>query len=81
MEHNSHKYYNKLSDSNSGYIEIQLPVIQQSDKAICFDDDNSFLGNMQKKVWIPKSQVEIIDLGKDAGIRYFVKKWLYSKFQ
>jgi len=70
--------YQQLSSQNSGYFECQLPVINESEKAICF---NAYKGHLDhiKNVWIPKSQCVIIDCGKDVGIRYFVKNWLYTK--
>lgn len=71
--------YEALSRQDSEYIEIQLPVIGETEKAICFDTYTGYLPK-EKKVWIPKSQMKIIEMGSDSGIRYFVKKWLYTKF-
>lgn len=71
--------YEALSRQDSEYIEVQLPVIGETEKAICFDTYNGYLPK-EKKVWIPKSQMKIIEMGADSGIRYFVKKWLYTKF-
>lgn len=71
--------YKVLSSHDSEYIEIQLPVIGETEKAICFDTYSGYLPK-EKKAWIPKSQMKIINMGPDSGIRYFVKKWLYTKF-
>lgn len=71
--------YEVLSKQDSEYIEIQLPIVGETEKAICFNSYNGYL-EKEKKVWIPKSQMKIIEMGADSGIRYFVKKWLYTKF-
>lgn len=73
--------YRQLSESTSGYFECQLPTLNESEKAICFDADHSHLSNQHRGVWIPKSQMQILDLGKDVGVRYFIKNWLYSKLK
>jgi hypothetical protein len=73
--------YHTLSNSSSGFFECQLPVINETGKAICFDNYTGHL-NHQKPVWIPKSQMEIVDgTGEGFGIRYFIKNWLYSKLK
>lgn len=72
--------YNNLSSINSGYFECQLQVLDETDKAICFNTYNGHL-DKEKRVWIAKSQIEILDLGSDAGVRYFIKNWLYSKLK
>ena len=74
-----HEQYRSLSANTAEYFECQLPVLSESEKAICFDADKSHLSDKHRGVWLPKSQIIILDLGKDSGIRYFVKNWLYSK--
>lgn len=77
-----HETYNSLSQQNSGYFECQLPVLNETEKAICFDADNSHLTNQHRGVWVPKSQMEILDMIEaGSGTRYFIKNWLYSKFK
>lgn len=70
-----------MSAKTNEYFECQMPVLNESEKAICFDADNSHLTNQHRGVWIPKSQMVIIDLNPDSGIRYFIKNWLYSKLR
>ena len=70
--------YNELSNSKSGYFECQLPVITETEKAICFDSYNGYL-NHNKQIWIPKSQCVILNLGIEIGTRYFIKNWLFNK--
>jgi hypothetical protein len=65
--------YDQLSRSDSGYFECQMPVLNETTKAICFDADNSHLSNQHRGVWIPKSQMHILDMGADSGVRYFVR--------
>lgn len=73
--------YRKLSANTTEYFECQLPVVAETEKAICFDADRGHL-NKTKEVWLPKSQMVILDLGRnDGGIRYFVKNWLYPKIK
>lgn len=71
--------YNIYDNPNSGYFEVQLSVISETEKAICF---NTYYGDLNhiKKTWIPKSQMKIIDLGENAGTRYFIKNFLSNKF-
>lgn len=73
--------YNTLSLQTSGYFECQLPVLSETAKAIQFDADNSHLSTRNRGVWIPKSQMQILNMGEGVGIRYFVKNWLYSKLK
>lgn len=74
-----HTTYRRLSEQNSGYFECQLPVLHETEKAICFDADKSHLSNQHRGVWIPKSQMEILHMEVDT--RYFIKSWLYSKLK
>ena len=63
------------------YQEIQLEVLQETEKAICFNAYAGYLDNI-KKVWIPKSQMIIKDtICGDGTIvkQYFVKNWLLHK--
>jgi len=73
--------YKELSKQDSGYFECQLPVLHETDKAVLFDADNSHLIDQHRGIWMPKSQMQILDLGKDSGIRYFIKNWLYNKLK
>lgn len=70
--------YRLLSADTANYFECQLPILNETEKAICFDTYTGYLANT-RPTWIPKSQMRIVDLGKDSGIRYFVKNWLHSK--
>lgn len=73
--------YNELNNSQSGYFECQMQVLKETDKAICFNKYAGYL-NHEKPVWVPKSQMVILDLGKnEAGTRYFIKNWLYKNFK
>lgn len=73
--------YMALSMQTSGYFECQLPIISETEKAICFDTYSGYL-NKEKRVWIPKSQIQIVSFSKDdCGKRYFIKKWLYRSLQ
>ena len=63
------------------YEEVQLDIIAETDKAICFDTYSGHLNHI-KKVWIPKSQMIIKDTECGDGTiikQYFVKTWLLSK--
>lgn len=65
------------------FDEIQLEVLAETDKAICF---NTYSGHLDhtKKVWIPKSQIIIKDTECGDGTiikQYFVKNWLLSKLK
>lgn len=71
--------YRKLSANTAEYFECQLPILSESEKAICFDASKSHLSSNHRGVWLPKSQMVILDMGKDSGVRYFVKNWLYAK--
>ena len=71
--------YNLLSANTAEYFECQLSVIDETAKAICFDACNGYLASSQRLVWLPKSQMVILDFGSDGGKRYFVKNWLYGK--
>ena len=71
--------YRELSAKTAEYFECQMPVMNETEKAICFDADNSHLSNQHRGVWIPKSQMKILDMGADSGTRYFIKNWLYRK--
>ena len=65
------------------FEEIQLPIISETDKAICFDTYAGHLDHV-KKVWIPKSQMIIKDTICGVGTlikQYFVKNWLLSKLK
>ena len=73
-----HEEYRILSSKTSEWIEVQLPILAETEKAICFDSCRADFGS--HAVWIPKSQMRILDLGEDSGIRYFIKVWLYKKF-
>lgn len=64
-------FYKKMASMTDEYFECQLPVLNESEKAICFDSSSSDLTT--KGVWIPKSQMVIVDLRPDLGIRYFIK--------
>jgi len=72
--------YKALSLNTSGYFECQLPVMNETEKAIQFD---AYAGHLDhsKGVWMPKSQMHILDMGKEGGTRYFIKNWLYSKLK
>lgn len=72
--------YRSLNGANSGYTEIQLPVLAETEKAICFDNYTGYL-NHTKPVWMPKSQMQIVDGGAEFGVRYFVKNWLITKLK
>lgn len=72
------KRYLELSLQDSGYFECQQPILSETEKAICFDTSRSWLSDQHKGVWIPKSQMIILDMGMDSGVRYFVKNWLYK---
>jgi hypothetical protein len=73
--------YSELSRQDSGYFECQMSVLNETEKAICFDADNSHLSTQHRGVWVPKSQMEILDMGNDSGVRYFIKNWLYPKLK
>jgi hypothetical protein len=65
------------------FEEVQLPIVQETQNAICF---NTYAGycDMYKKVWIPKSQMIIKDTECGDGTitkQYFVKNWLLSKLK
>jgi len=71
--------YRDLQSDVYNYIEIQSEVIAETEKAICFDFSRSDIG--QRPVWVPKSQMQIVELGSDSGIRYFIKVWLWNKIK
>jgi len=68
--------YRVLSE-NSDYFEVQFSVLAETEKAICFDASRSDIGN--RPVWLPKSQMIIVDGGNDFGKRYFAKRWFSIK--
>lgn len=74
--------YREIS-SDPNYFETQLPIICETEKAICF---NIYSGHLpkEKAAWIPKSQMVIVKFGNgvgEIGDRYFVKNWLASKLK
>lgn len=73
--------YRKLSANTAEYFECQLPILAESEKAVCFDASQSHLSTNHKGVWLPKSQMIILDMGEDSNFRYFVKNWLYAKIK
>ena len=82
-----HNQYQKLSQHGSGYFEIQLPIIAETERAICFDNSRSDLGK-PVPVWIPKSQMKVVEyeLAEDfifsqhSNNRHFAKNWLHPFF-
>lgn len=70
----------QVANENKDYFECQLPTIAETEKAICFDADHSHIANQHRGVWIPKSQMIVVDGRADGfGFRYFIKNWLYKK--
>lgn len=68
----------RILSNDKDYIEVQLEVIGETEKAICFNVYNGHLSGHEKKCWIPKSQTkEVTD--PDFGRRMFVKTWLATK--
>lgn len=70
--------YDDLSKDFNNWIEVQCNILSETNKAICFDLTTSDFGK-KKFAWFPKSQMIILDLGNEAGIRYFVKTWIWNK--
>ena len=70
--------YSELSKPNSGYFECQMPILAESAKAICFDADKTDSSH-HRGVWIPKSQMQVINATVASDTRYFIKNWLYQK--
>lgn len=68
--------YRLLSLPTSDYDECQLPFITETVKAICFDACRASIG--EDPVWVPKSQMEILEMG-ESGTRYFIKKWFIQQ--
>jgi len=74
--------YQELTKQGSGWYEIQLPLIHETAKGLCFDADRTWNSNTQKPVWMPKSKMKILDLRHTgSGFRYFVPYWLYKKLK
>lgn len=79
-----HQQYRELCEINSGYFEAQLPILAETETAICFDKDSSVSRNREVPVWIPKSQMKIVEFEtasdyvktRDCDSRYFIKNWL-----
>ena len=74
---------NQISMKSLQFEEVQLPIVQETQNAICF---NTYAGycDMYKKVWIHKSQMIIKDTECGDGTitkQYFVKNWLLSKLK
>lgn len=78
---NSIELYKEMSAKTNEYFECQMPILNESEKAVCFDADNSHLSSQHKGVWIPKSQMVIIPFTGDCDTRYFIKNWLYTKLK
>jgi hypothetical protein len=38
-----HSEYQKLNHPDSGYFQVQLPIINRTEKAVCFDKNASDL--------------------------------------
>jgi len=81
MNMSSQELYSEMASKTAEYFECQMPILDQTEKAICFDASNSHLSSNHRKVWVPKSQMVIIPFEGDCDTRYFVKNWLYSKLQ
>ena len=65
------------------FQEVQLEVVNETDKAICFNNYSGHLNHV-KNVWVPKSQMIIKDTECGDGTitkQYFVKNWLISKLK
>lgn len=72
-----------MENSHFGYHQIQSKVIQETEKAICFNLNRSWIheGNL---TWIPKSQmiIETMSLPNgDVDRIFYVKEWLWKKYQ
>lgn len=82
-----HSEYQKLNHPDSGYFQVQLPIINRTEKAVCFDKNASDLGK-SVPMWIPISQMKIVEFesaedynfSQHPDNRYFVKNWLSKNF-
>lgn len=68
------------------YSQVQLPVIAETEKAICFQVGISWI-DKGSPVWIPKSQMHIVIktevmLGEPfIDRRFYVATWLCRKYR
>lgn len=77
-----HEEYRSLNHPDSGYFECSCPILAETEKAICFDIDKTWMGNRPNGKWISKSQIKVIRFSVETDQvddRYFIKNWLHDQ--